>query len=126
MFVAAACQEGFGSKEFLVAQRDLVRLGRQPFLREAMLKTRAPIDEWTTVMLAGAADRGTVHLFAEGLTPDQHAATGVLACHDLSRDLRRAMERADERRIAVIPEGPYVGAETDSTVEPGGDGGDVA
>jgi nickel-dependent lactate racemase len=126
LFIAAACQEGFGSKEFLAAQLDLVRLGRQPFLREAMLKSRAPIDEWTTVMLARAADRGTVHLYSEGLDGSQQAATGVKACHDLSRDLRRAMDQAEDRRIAVIPEGPYVAAETDATSESGVGGGDVA
>jgi nickel-dependent lactate racemase len=124
LFVAAACQEGFGSKEFLAAQQAMVRLGRQPFLREAMLKARAPIDEWNTVMLARAADRGTVHLYAEGLDENQQAATGVKTCRDLERELRRAVERAGERRIAVIPEGPYVAAETDAS--DGGDGGEVA
>jgi hypothetical protein len=72
-------------------------------------------------MLAMALNKGTVHLFSEGLSPVQMAATGAVPCHDLSGDLRRAVQKAEGRRLAVIPEGPYVAAETESESEGGGD-----
>jgi len=121
LFLVSACQEGLGTKDFLAAQERLLNLGRQPFLREAVMKSRSPIDEWTTVMLAMALNKGTVHLFSEGLSPVQIAATGAVPCHDLSGDLRRAVQKAEGRRLAVIPEGPYVAAETESESEGGGD-----
>ena len=36
--------------------------------------------------------------------------TGAVPVGDLAGELRAAVERADGRRLAVIPEGPYVGA----------------
>jgi nickel-dependent lactate racemase len=122
--VASACEEGFGSREFLDAQMRMIRDGRQAFLREAGLKARSPIDEWQTIMLVRALDRGTVHLFTEGLDPAAMAATGCVRSRDLVHDLQRALHRAEGRRLAVIPEGPYVAPVAESEIEGGGN--DVA
>ncbi len=124
LFVASACQEGFGSKEFLEAQERMVRLGRQAFLRDAALKARAPIDEWQTVMLVKALGIATLHFFSEGLGPREQAATGAVMTHDLLHDLQAAVRRVDGHRLAVIPEGPYAAPQTAAESEGGGD--DVA
>ena len=61
-------------------------------------------------MLVKALDAGAaVHLFSDGLGAD-HAITGVERCRDLEAELRRAVERDPGRRLAVLPEGPYVAA----------------
>jgi lactate racemase len=110
LFVVARCSEGFGSREFRAAQERLCRAGKESFRAESRGKARAAIDEWETVMLLKALDVGRVHLYAEGLSREEHAVTGAVPVNDLLGDLRAAVERADGRRLAVIPEGPYAGA----------------
>jgi nickel-dependent lactate racemase len=112
LFVVSACDEGFGSAEFRDAQERLCRLGPWGFRADAMARPRAAIDEWQTFMLVKAIDAcGAVHLYSEGLGDAEHELTGVLRCRDLPAELRAAVERDPRRRIAVLPEGPYVAAE---------------
>jgi lactate racemase len=59
-------------------------------------------------MLLKAMDAGVVHLFSEGLTREEMDLTCAVPVRDLLEDVRTAMEREEGRRIAVIPEGPYV------------------
>jgi nickel-dependent lactate racemase len=110
LFVVSRCAEGFGSRDFRAAQERLCRAGKEAFRAESRRKPRADIDEWETVMLLKAMDLGTVHLFSEGLSTEEHAVTGTVPVRDLLADLRTAVERAEGRRVAVIPEGPYAGA----------------
>ncbi len=111
LFAAAACEEGFGSPEFRAAQERLRSLGARRFRAEAQDRARAEIDEWQTFMLLKALDAGTVRLFSEGLSPDEQLLTGAVPVQDLVGELSAAVERAEGRRLAVIPEGPYVSAE---------------
>ncbi len=107
LFVAARCAEGFGSRDFRASQERLCRVGKDAFRAEARSRARAAIDEWETVMLLRALDVGTVHLFAESLSPEDAAITAAVPVRDLPADLRSAVETAPGRRLAVIPEGPY-------------------
>ena len=107
LFLAAACSEGFGSREFRVSQERLVRLGAEGFRSEAAGRDRAEIDEWETIMLLKALDAGTLHLCSEGLSGEERALTAARPVADLGASLREAVERAGSRRVAVIPEGPY-------------------
>jgi nickel-dependent lactate racemase len=107
LFVASSCAEGFGSREFRASQERLRRIGREAFRAEARSRERASIDEWETVMLLKALDAGTVHLYSESLSRDDMALTGAVPVADLIVELRTAVDRAKERRLAVIPEGPY-------------------
>jgi nickel-dependent lactate racemase len=108
LFVASECAEGLGSAAFRAAQERLCRLGKDRFRAEASAQSRAPIDEWGAFMLLAPLDTGSVHLFSEGLDDAEHALTGVLRCRDLEGELAVAVERHPGRRLAVIPEGPYV------------------
>jgi len=108
LFVVAECSEGFGSAEFRDSQSRLCRQGNAAFLEEASSRSRALIDEWQTVMLARATMRRTVHLLSAGLSDQEQALTCTRTCRDLGSELREAVSRAGEPRIAVIPEGPYV------------------
>jgi lactate racemase len=108
LFVAAQCAQGFGSADFRESQRRLCRQGKAAFHEEAEARPHALIDEWETVMLLKALDVGNVHLYADGLSEEEHGLTATLRCRDLESDIRAAMERSGQRRMAVIPEGPYV------------------
>jgi nickel-dependent lactate racemase len=108
LFVASECAEGLGSASFRAAQERLCRLGKDRFRAEASAEAQAPIDEWGAFMLLAPLDTGTVHLFSGGLNEAEHALTGVLQCRDLEGELAEAVEKHPGRRIAVIPEGPYV------------------
>ena len=108
LFVAAQCAQGFGSADFLESQRRLCRQGKAAFHAEAGARPHALIDEWETVMLLKALEVGTVHLYADGLSEEEHGLTATLRCRDLESDIRAAMEKSGQRRIAILPEGPYV------------------
>lgn len=110
LFVAARCAEGFGSPDFRASQERLCREGREAFRSGSRRKPRAAIDEWETIMLLKALDVGTIHLYSEGLSREEHAITAAVRVDDLAAGLRSAVESADGRRLAVIPEGPYAGA----------------
>jgi nickel-dependent lactate racemase len=111
LFIAAECSEGFGSADFRRAQERLCRLGRERFRAEASSHGNAEIDEWETVMLLKALDKGNVHFYSTGLAEQEQKITGAARCEDLLQELRAAVERDPERRLAVIPEGPYVSPE---------------
>ena len=107
LFLAAACTEGFGSREFRVSQERLLRLGRERFRAEAASRDRAEIDEWETIMLLKALDAGTLHLYADGLSAEEKVLTAAAPVTDFAGAVRSAVERSGSRRVAVIPEGPY-------------------
>jgi nickel-dependent lactate racemase len=108
LFVAAECSQGMGSAEFRRSQQRLRENGGAAFLAEARSRPRAEIDEWETFMLLKALGAGTAHLYAGGLTDEDRALTGVRPCPDLAAGVGAAMRKSGGRRIAVIPEGPYV------------------
>lgn len=114
LLAAAECSEGLGSPDFRASQDRLLRLGKDRFRAEAAARDHAEIDEWQTMMLLKALDAGSVRLFTEGLDAGERALTclGMVgATCDLQVSLRRAVERDPRRRLAVIPEGPYVAPE---------------
>jgi hypothetical protein len=90
----------------------------ESFAAEAFARSRAVIDEWETVMLLKALRRGNVHLYSSGLSDEEMSLSCTVPCRDLAAELCRAVERDPARRLAVIPEGPYVAAE----VRPAGTG----
>ena len=108
LIVASSCSEGFGSAPFADAQRRLVAHGPERFLEEISSKNHAAIDEWQTEMQLRPMRAGTVHLFTEGLAPEERALTGVRMTVSLSDTVAESAARHGDRRIAVIPEGPYL------------------
>ena len=82
--------------------------GPEHFLDEISGKTHAAIDEWQTEMQLRPMRAGTVHLFTEGLAPEDRALTGVRMTESLAGSVAESAARHGDRRVAVIPEGPYV------------------
>ena len=108
LIVASSCSEGFGSDHFADAQRRLVVHGPERFLEEISGKSHAAIDEWQTEMQLRPMRAGTVHLFTEGLAPEERALTGVRMTESLGDTVAESAARHGDPRVAVIPEGPYL------------------
>jgi nickel-dependent lactate racemase len=108
LIVASACSEGFGSAEFREAQRRLVDLGPEAFLRTLIAKRFADVDEWQTEMQLKSLRAGRVQLYTTGLDAEERRLTGVETIDAVDAALATAVGRARDPAIAVIPEGPYV------------------
>ncbi len=109
LFIVSEISEGMGSAEYVKAQKKLIRLGMQGFLEDIMPLSHAAIDEWQTEMQLKPMRIGNIHLFSQGLKPHEQELTGVKVISD-QKELEKAVARsaAQEGRLAVIPEGPYV------------------
>ena len=108
LVIASACSEGMGSAEYVASQRRLIEHGAEQFLRDIMDKSHAAVDEWQTEMLLKSLRVGRVGLFTGGLSEDEHGLTGVEAVASVAGAVAEAVAAAGDKRVAVIPEGPYV------------------
>ena len=108
LFIASACAEGFGSREFARAQAQLRQLGPEAFLAKIQQQPRAEIDEWQTEMLIKALRRGAISLYSNGLKPEEQSLTGVTCIPDLLDAVQHHVTATGNHRVAVIPEGPYL------------------
>ncbi len=108
LIIASACSEGMGSEEFVEAQRRLVASGPDGFLAAISKKHFADIDEWQTQMQLKPMQRGRVHLYTDGLSEVDRGLTGVEAAKDLRHAIEASLAVSGEKRLAVVPEGPYV------------------
>lgn len=108
LIIAAQCSEGLGSKEFIESQQRLIALGPEAFLRSILEKSHADIDEWQTQMQLKPQNVGTLYLYSDGLTDAQHALTGVLKASSVESAITASLRDNLDRRIAIIPEGPYI------------------
>ncbi|MFL5372036.1 MAG: hypothetical protein ACJ78Z_17705, partial [Myxococcales bacterium] len=106
LIIASECSEGMGSAEYVEAQRRLIALGPDGFLREIEKKRFAGIDEWQTQMQLKPMRVGEVQLYCGG--PVDRALTGVTAIDSLERAIVASAQRFADPHVAVIPEGPYV------------------
>lgn len=108
LIIASACSEGMGSDEFVEAQRRLVAAGPDGFLAAISKKHFADIDEWQTQMQLKPMRRGRVHLYTDGLSEADRDLTGVETANNLRQVIEASLVASGDKRLAVIPEGPYV------------------
>jgi lactate racemase len=108
LIVASECSEGLGSPDFVEAQRRLIQLGSDEFLRRILLKSHADIDEWQTQMQLKPMAVGTLQLYSTGLSAAQHALTGVASIDSIRSAVLESVAASGDPALAVIPEGPYV------------------
>jgi len=108
LIIASACSEGMGSPEFVEAQSRLVEQGPDGFLERLTKKRFADIDEWQSQMQLKPMRRGRIHLYTEGLSDADRGLTGVERAESLSATIEASVAASGERKLAVIPEGPYV------------------
>ena len=108
LIIVSNCKEGMGSEEFISAQQRLVKMGATGFLKSILNKKYADIDEWQTEMQLKPMRIGSIYLYSEGLSEKDWAYTGVNRVTDLEACIKRSLIRHNDKRIAIIPEGPYV------------------
>src|SRR3984957_6668589 len=108
LIIASECSEGLGSAQFVDAQRRLIQLGSDEFLRRILLKSHADVDEWQTQMHLKPMAVGTLQLYSTGLSPAQHAFTGVASIESVCTAVLESVAASGDTAVAVIPEGPYV------------------
>jgi lactate racemase len=108
LIIASECSEGLGSADFVNAQRRMIQLGSDEFLRRILLKSHADIDEWQTQMQLKPMAVGALQLYSTGLSPAQHALTGVTSIDSIRSAVLESITASGDPAVAVIPEGPYV------------------
>ncbi len=106
LIIASECSEGIGSPEYVRAQRRLIALGPDGFLREIEKKRFADVDEWQTQMQLKPMRIGRIHLYCCG--PVDPLLTGVSAIDSVGRAAQDSAREKRDPHVAVIPEGPYV------------------
>ena len=108
LLIVSQCAEGMGSREYVDAQRRLLGLGPDGFMADISAKRFADIDEWQTQMQLKPMRVGSVHLYSEDLDAASVGLTGVNKMDSVPEAIRASVARSGDRRVAVIPEGPYV------------------
>lgn len=108
IIMVSEISEGFGSTEYLEAQRILIEKGTDGFIESILDKRHAAIDEWQTEYQIKAMRVGSIQLYTEALTAEERALTGVEMIPSVEDALRRSVAKHGNKRIAVVPEGPYV------------------
>ena len=108
LVIASACSEGMGSEEYVASQRNLLDMGAERFLSHIEAKSHAAVDEWQTEMLLKPLRAGSVGLYTEGLTEEEFALTAVEPVVSIADAVAVAVATAGDKRVAIIPEGPYV------------------
>jgi lactate racemase len=108
LVVVSACSEGLGSAEYVGAQRRLLELGVDGFQRDIDGKRFASIDEWQTQMQLKPMRRGTVQLYASGLSASDRALTGVGVIDSPEAAVLASVRASGDPHVGFIPEGPYL------------------
>ena len=108
LVIASECSEGLGSRAFAASQARLVELGADAFLRTLEPKRFADVDEWQTQMQCKPLRAGQVQLYTTGLDATALALTGVGRAESVAHAVAASVGACGDRRVAVIPEGPYV------------------
>ena len=106
LFIVSQISEGMGSREYLEAQKNLVKLGSEGFLHSIKDKPHAAIDAWQTQKQLEPMRNGKIFLYSSGLSQEERRLTGVHIIKDLQAELARSV--SSHKQLAVIPEGPYV------------------
>jgi lactate racemase len=108
LVVVSECSEGMGSREYVEAQRRLIALGIDGFMADIAPKRFADVDEWQTQMQLKPMRLGTVHLYSPSLAAGDRSLTGVRMIDSVEAAVLESVRETGDRRVAVIPEGPYL------------------
>ena len=111
LFIASECSEGMGSAEYVDAQKRFIELGLDGFMNELFPKSHALIDEWQTEMQIKPMRIGQIHLYTDKLDKSDWKYTGVHVYDSFEQwedRIRESLASRNPKRVAVIPEGPYI------------------
>jgi nickel-dependent lactate racemase len=107
--LVSECSEGWGSKQFIEAQKLLNDLGPEGFVKRISGPTfPAIIDQWQTEKLAQTLQKARIFLHSPNLGEEKWSLTCVEKARTAEEAVAESMERSGDKNVAVIPEGPYV------------------
>ena len=108
LIVASECAEGLGSASYVQAQRDMLEVGSTEFAHRLKNQRLANIDEWETEMQLKAQEKVNIQLYSPDFPIATRELTGVELIDSIEDTIARNLSTSRDRRLAVIPEGPYV------------------
>ncbi len=108
LIIASECSEGLGTTEYAEVQERMIAVGQERFMEETSAKEAAAIDEWEAVMQIKAMRMGTVHLYSTCLSAEEKRLSGVRTVNSVSDAVMASVHEKNDRRVAIVPEGPYV------------------
>ncbi|MCL2743027.1 MAG: nickel-dependent lactate racemase [Planctomycetaceae bacterium] len=112
IILAAACDEGFGSKEFEIIAERFSTI--DDFMKAICSGAFQSVDQWQVEELAKALRKGRVIVVSDGLRPEQFERFYVKHSPTVEEAVAAALkELGTDAKIAVMPDGPYVMAEVD-------------
>lgn len=117
ILLAAACKEGLGGPEF----SSLVRTaGDSSELLGALTGQTVQVDQWQAEKLAMVAEKARLSFCVPGLSPDDRSKLWGPAHSDPQEAVDGMVSRLGSgARLVVIPEGPYVFSQLESTAPSG-------
>jgi nickel-dependent lactate racemase len=106
LIIVSEMSEGLGSQEFVDSLKLLKKLGIDGYSQDIASRQFAAIDAWQTQKLIEPLKIGNVFLYTHGLQPKEYDLT----CVHVTNDLRQIISAlvGQHKKLAVIPEGPYV------------------
>ena len=108
LFIVSECGEGLGTGDYADSQAQMIRTGPDAFFEESARKRLSSVDEWQSIMQIKAMRLGSIHLYSARLCEEDRALTGVKMVESVAEAVARSAREKGDRRVAIIPEGPYV------------------
>jgi len=108
LLILSECKEGIGSKDFMLSQNRLNKIGKNKFLSEILNKDYADIDEWQTEKEIYALNKANIYLYSTKLSKKDESYTAVKIIDDPISIIEKSIKKHKNKNIAIIPEGPYV------------------
>ncbi|MDR1963061.1 MAG: nickel-dependent lactate racemase [Planctomycetaceae bacterium] len=110
IILAAACDEGLGSKEFEEIANRFPTI--ESFINAILANQFFVVDQWQIEELAKALRKGKVKVVSDGLPPEVFRKYYVTPSSTVEQAVAEAIaEYGQHTTIAVMPDGPYVLAE---------------
>lgn len=114
ILLVAACNEGIGSKPFtdLIFKTDDLTT----FVQGLYNPANFVIDQWQLEELAKVARKADIYFYTDGIPYHQRAKLFVHPLKQAQEGIEEILNRyGEDAQIAVIPEGPYVLAQLETT-----------
>ncbi len=110
IILAAACDEGLGSKEFEQIAEKFASI--DAFMKAILADEFFIVNQWQLEELGKALRKGKVKVVSNGLPPDEFRRYYVSHVPTVEQAVAESLaEYGSEATLAVLPDGPYVLAE---------------
>ncbi len=112
IIIAAECKEGLGASEFsqLVRETEDMEVFRKNMMRDDYFV----VDQWQFEELAKVLQKAEVYLYSPKIGGGEIPKSLITKIESVESGIEKALKKhGGNGKIAIIPKGPYVLAETD-------------